>query len=139
KVKVHAFLARGLEGETEPIASIESMAAHYIEDMRAEQPEGPYFIGGWSLGGLVAYEMAQQLKADQQEVGFLGLFDTAKPLWSNRIVSPKSRVLLKAFALHLGIGAEMEANDEPSAFTEILAHLRNARAHGGMNESDLAH
>jgi len=37
------------------------MAAYYIKALRTVQPEGPYFLGGWSFGGLVAFEMAQQL------------------------------------------------------------------------------
>jgi thioesterase domain-containing protein len=38
------------------------MAAHYISEMRSVQPHGPYFLGGFSFGGLVGYEIAQQLK-----------------------------------------------------------------------------
>jgi thioesterase domain-containing protein len=44
--------------------------------MRRVQPEGPYMLGGWSFGGLVAYEMAQLLQRAGQEVGLLGLIDT---------------------------------------------------------------
>ncbi|HET9364225.1 MAG TPA: thioesterase domain-containing protein, partial [Candidatus Angelobacter sp.] len=134
----YSFLARGLEGETQPLASIESMAAHYIEDMLAEQPEGPYLLGGWSMGGLVAYEMAQQLKSDHKEVAFLGLFDTPRPVWAHRMVPQKSSTLLKAFALHLGIGAEIETADEHYALNEILRHLRAANASASMNEAELA-
>ena len=138
KVKVHAFLARGLEGETQPLGSIESMAAHYIEDMLSEQPEGPYVLGGWSMGGLVAYEMARQLKADHKEVAFLGLFDTPKPVWVHRAVPQKSSALLRAFALHLGISAEIEAADEYSGLNEILGKLHAANAHAAMNGTELA-
>jgi aspartate racemase len=52
------------------------MAAHYIREMRELQPEGPYFIGGRSLGGMIAFEMARHLKAHGQEVGLLALLDT---------------------------------------------------------------
>jgi thioesterase domain-containing protein len=52
------------------------MAAHYIKELRELQPEGPYFIGGRSLGGMVAFEMAQQLKAQGQTIGLLALLDT---------------------------------------------------------------
>jgi aspartate racemase len=55
------------------------MAAHYIKEMRALQPEGPYHLGGSSFGGLIAFEMAQQLHAQGQEVGLLALFDTYAP------------------------------------------------------------
>jgi thioesterase domain-containing protein len=52
------------------------MAAHYLEEIRAIQPEGPYFLGGLSFGGTVAFEMAQQLHAQGEQVGLLFLFDT---------------------------------------------------------------
>jgi thioesterase domain-containing protein len=47
-----------------------------VTEIRKVQPEGPYFIGGYSFGGLVAFEMARQLAADDQEVGLLALVDT---------------------------------------------------------------
>ena len=56
--------------------TVEAMAAHYIEAMQTVQPQGPYAIGGWSLGGLVAFEMAQQLHAQGQELSCLALLDT---------------------------------------------------------------
>jgi thioesterase domain-containing protein len=66
----------GLYGERPLYTKIEDMAAHYIEALRNVQPDGPYFIGGWSLGGLIAYEMAQQLVAQGQKIGQLLLLDT---------------------------------------------------------------
>jgi thioesterase domain-containing protein len=66
----------GLYGERPLYTKIEHMAAHYIEELRNVQPDGPYFIGGWSLGGLIAYEMAQQLVAQGQKIGQLLLLDT---------------------------------------------------------------
>jgi aspartate racemase len=55
------------------------MAAYYIKEMRALQPEGPYFIGGHCIGGLIAFEMAQQLHAQGERVGLLALFDSYAP------------------------------------------------------------
>jgi amino acid adenylation domain-containing protein len=57
----------------------EELAAHYIKEMCTLQPEGPYFLGGLSFGGLVALEMAQQLLAQGQKVALLALFDTILP------------------------------------------------------------
>jgi amino acid adenylation domain-containing protein len=67
---------QGIDGGMPFLHSVEEMAACYIIEMRKVQPEGPYFIGGYSFGGLVAFEMARQLQADGQEVAFLGLVDT---------------------------------------------------------------
>ena len=58
------------------LPKMEDLAAHYIKEMRTLQPEGPYFLMGLSFGGVVAYEMAQQLVAQKQQVGLLTLFDT---------------------------------------------------------------
>lgn len=60
--------------------SIEETAAEYIEAIRMVQPEGPYLLGGYSFGGIVAFEMAQQLTRAGQEVDSLILIDTVSPL-----------------------------------------------------------
>jgi thioesterase domain-containing protein len=73
---VYAFQAQGLDGETQPIASIEEMAAHYVEALLNQQPQGPYQLGGYSMGGAVAFEMAQQLVARGHQVDFVGIIDT---------------------------------------------------------------
>lgn len=82
----------GLDGKLPPHERVEDMAAHYIRDIRAIQPEGPYYLGGWSFGGNIAFEMAQQLQAAGQKVAFLALIDAenvpAKP------PSPESPVVV---------------------------------------------
>jgi amino acid adenylation domain-containing protein len=72
----YGLQSQGLDGKHPCHTSIEAMAAHYINEIRSVQPEGPYLMGGFSFGGLVAYEMAQHLRAGGQEVGLLVLFDT---------------------------------------------------------------
>lgn len=69
----------GVDGQEQPLTCIEDMAAYYIKALRTVQPKGPYFIGGWSFGGLVAFEMAQQLVASGQEVALLAILDTSSP------------------------------------------------------------
>jgi thioesterase domain-containing protein len=59
--------------------SVEDLVAHYRDVVLETQPEGPYFLGGLSFGGVVAFEMALQLKALGHEVGLLALFDTPGP------------------------------------------------------------
>ena len=65
----------GRDGEQQPLTEIEAMAARYIREIQTVQPEGPYLLGGFSMGGVIAFEMAQQLQTEGQEVGFLALFD----------------------------------------------------------------
>ena len=72
----YALQSQGLDGKHVCHTSIEDMAAHYLAEIRTVQSRGPYYLGGFSLGGLVAYEMACQLRARGEEVGLLALFDT---------------------------------------------------------------
>ncbi len=73
---VYGLEARGLDGKQQPLDTVEEMAALYIREIRSLQPEGPYYLSGLSFGGVVAFEMAQQLIAAGQKVGLLALFDT---------------------------------------------------------------
>jgi thioesterase domain-containing protein/aryl carrier-like protein len=75
---VYGFQARGVDGEAMPDATIEDMAARYVEELRAARM-GPYIVGGYSGGGLVAYEMVRQLKSMGEEVDYLVLFDSPLP------------------------------------------------------------
>ncbi|MCP4659563.1 MAG: alpha/beta fold hydrolase, partial [bacterium] len=77
---LYGLQSRGLEGDEEPLTRIEEMAAHYLGELRAVQPRGPYQLTGWSFGGLVAYEMARQLAAAEEEVASLVLIDAGAPV-----------------------------------------------------------
>ncbi len=72
----YALQPQGLDGKRPCLSSIPQMAERYIQEIRRVQPEGPYRIGGYSFGGLVAYEMAQQLEAQGENTALLALFDT---------------------------------------------------------------
>ncbi|WP_084143676.1 alpha/beta fold hydrolase [Methylocapsa acidiphila] len=75
-VKVYAFQSLGIDGETRPNPKIEDMAEHYLVEVVRLQPEGPYFLCGHSLGGLVAFEIATRLRAAGAEIGALILLDS---------------------------------------------------------------
>ncbi|HEX4604323.1 MAG TPA: amino acid adenylation domain-containing protein [Candidatus Angelobacter sp.] len=81
---VFGIQCRGLEEGEEPLASITDMAAEYIKDIRIAQPEGPYQIAGWSLGGPIAFEVARQLESAGSKVALLGIFDSAIPASSGK-------------------------------------------------------
>ena len=78
-IPFYGMQALGLEPGEVPQDSIEDMATRYIADMRAVQPNGPYFIGGRCLGGYIAFEMALQLANDGEEVALLALLDPTGP------------------------------------------------------------
>ncbi len=80
----YGLQARGVDGKQTPFASLPEMAAAYVQQVRTVQPEGPYLLGGFSLGGEAAFEMAQQLHAAGQEVALVALLDTHNPEFARR-------------------------------------------------------
>jgi len=93
---VYGLQPQGLDEKQVPFLRIEDMATNYIREIRTVQSEGPYFLGGFSMGGKVAFEMAQQLHAQGQKVSVLTLFDTLGPQWL------KSLPVDTRFSRHLG-------------------------------------
>jgi thioesterase domain-containing protein len=75
----YGLQARGLDGREAPRDKIETMAAEYVAAVRTVQPRGPYHLGGYSFGGLVAFEMAQQLVHSGEEVGLVAAFGAGAP------------------------------------------------------------
>ena len=73
---VYGLQAKGLEENEDCLESIEAMASYYLEAITAIQADGPYHLLGWSFGGLIAYEMAQQLSRRGRKTGLLALLDT---------------------------------------------------------------
>lgn len=68
---VYGLEPRGLDGQLAPDQSIAAMADHYVREISRVQPTGPYYLAGYSLGGPVAFEMAQRLRSAGQQVAFL--------------------------------------------------------------------
>ncbi|MFA5985021.1 MAG: alpha/beta fold hydrolase, partial [Methylococcaceae bacterium] len=76
-IPIYGLAATGLMPGEEALTSVVEMAANYIVCMRSIQPEGPYRVAGWSAGGTIAYEIANQLIGLDMPVEFVGLIDTA--------------------------------------------------------------
>lgn len=90
---VYGLQARGIYGDDAPHETFEEMARDYIAELRTVQPQGPYLIGGFSGGGLVAYEMAQQLRAVGEETALVVMLDTPYP--AEISLSIADRILMK--------------------------------------------
>jgi len=73
----------GLRGEREPHTHIADMAADYVKALQDVQPQGPYLLGGYSFGSIVAFEMAQQLQKQGHTIDLLALFDSEIALGIN--------------------------------------------------------
>jgi thioesterase domain-containing protein/acyl carrier protein len=82
----YALQFRGVDGIMTPHNCVEDMATEFMRDIRKVQPEGPYYLGGYSFGGLVAYEMIQHLTKGGEPVGGLVLIDTFIPLHSKSVL-----------------------------------------------------
>ncbi|MGB3513267.1 MAG: amino acid adenylation domain-containing protein, partial [Microcoleaceae cyanobacterium] len=76
----YGLQAQGFNEGEKIFTNVEDMAEFYIKTIREFQPEGPYQIGGWSFGGVVAFEMAQQLVQQGQKVSLLALLDPWVPI-----------------------------------------------------------
>jgi len=90
----YGLQSQGLDGKLPPLTTVEDMASLYLKEIRKLQPQGPYFLGGHSMGGIIAFEMAQQLQRSGEVVGLLALFDTID--WSK---VPAPSVLSKVYDL----------------------------------------
>ncbi|HEV7590204.1 MAG TPA: amino acid adenylation domain-containing protein, partial [Longimicrobium sp.] len=78
-IPVFGLQARGIDDGQAPMQTVRDIAGFFVDAMREAQPEGPYHLGGWSFGGMIAFEMARQLAADGAEVGLVAMLDTSIP------------------------------------------------------------
>jgi thioesterase domain-containing protein len=132
-VPVYGIQARGLTGDEDLPASLEEAAAEYVRHIRAVQPEGPYFLLGWSYGGVVAQAVATRLQADEQEIGLLALLD-AYP--ANQVVARElSRAEIISLAFD-GLDVPDSADLSPADLQPRLAERGSAL--GDLSEQALA-
>ncbi len=75
----YGIKAQGVDGTYDFDTTVEAMAHRYLKEIRDFQPEGPYYLVGSSIGGIVAYQMAHNLVEQGQQVALLGLFDSWSP------------------------------------------------------------
>lgn len=97
---LYGLQSQGLDGASPPLQTIEEMAEHYLKELRTVQSEGPYYLGGYCLGGTVAYEMAQRLTNAGEEVALVAMLDTYN--FSRALKSSLIGFLLQKIRFHLG-------------------------------------
>ncbi|MBZ4419378.1 non-ribosomal peptide synthetase [Myxococcus sp. RHSTA-1-4] len=130
--------ARGLEGEQPPLESIEAMAALYVEALRTARPHGPYRLGGWSLGAVIAVEMARLLQEAGEVVEQLILIEPSPTSYAQGTRVEESETLDGLFALNLartlGLPVEPEdvqrLDDGPALLKHLLERGRRAGVFG---------
>ncbi|GAA0582123.1 non-ribosomal peptide synthetase [Actinomadura livida] len=112
-LQARAFTRSDLPG------SVAEMAEDYLEQVRAVRPSGPYHLAGWSLGGLVAYEMAVRLQAAGERVGLLALIDA----YHGQDLESERREILPELLEAIGVDAGMIAEDGNPDMAQIMAVL----------------
>ncbi|ARV60164.1 hypothetical protein BZZ01_17380 [Nostocales cyanobacterium HT-58-2] len=125
----YGLQAPSLNGECEPYTRIEDMASHYITALRAVQPEGPYCLGSWSMGSLIAFEMATQLQKQDHQVALLSLLDCPAPVFSNKPVGIEENVdtiALANFAMDI-------AGNASNSLVELYDQLRQLEPDKQLN------
>jgi len=101
--------------ESREFLDIAGMAAVYIEEIRKVQPAGPYLLGGWSMGGLIAFEMARQLAGQGEATELLAMIDTHPPSAARKVDAP----MLARFAADIGRVLGIELRGLAKQFLEL--------------------
>jgi amino acid adenylation domain-containing protein len=110
----------------EPWQTIEEMATGYLRSIREVQPEGPYTLGGWSMGGVVAFEMARQLESAGEGVDLVALIDSFAP--DGRRVQAAGIELLASFAFDLASALGVDLTAIAGLLPPDLAELETGEA-----------
>jgi phthiocerol/phenolphthiocerol synthesis type-I polyketide synthase E len=122
----YGLQSQGLDGDVPPLTKIEDMASLYVKEIRRARPSGPYLIGGYCMGGTIAYEVAQQLRSQGQDVALLALFDTMN--WSKiplLNVWNKSFMACEKFMFHASNFFRLDSAGRSEFFAEKVQALRN--------------
>jgi amino acid adenylation domain-containing protein len=112
---IYGLQAQGLDGKQQPLDRIEDMASCFIKSIQTVQQHGPYLLLGYSLGGVIAFEIARQLADLGQEIAFLGLLDIESP----NLKQDKSLVLQK-IKFHLDKFQNLELKEQLKYFPDML-------------------
>jgi amino acid adenylation domain-containing protein len=136
EVLAYRELARHLPGQTvyglqspgNPVEDLRKLAALYVDAVQRVQARGPYRLAGWSMGGVVAFEMARQLGGRGERVELLALIDTVAPAVWNQEPEPDEAGLVAAFALDLARSSgapvpnvDLSGLDEEGALALVLS------------------
>ena len=114
--------SRSMGGDRPPATSVEEMAADYLPEVRRLQPQGPYYLGGYSFGGSVALEMAKRLQAEGETVALLVLLDCHTP-----IADRPSRARLVQMALWGATVRMKRLRTSPAGYAQQAARRLRAR------------
>ncbi|MFB4391905.1 MULTISPECIES: amino acid adenylation domain-containing protein [unclassified Pseudomonas] len=130
KLTVIGLQARGSDGQREPHATVQAAASAYVREIRAQVPNGPYYLLGHSFGGWLAFEVARQLQADGAQVAPVLLLDSSVP---GKPLADSARATLARYVdllemdagRSLGLDIDQLASLEPDAqCAQLLARMQ---------------
>lgn len=137
---VYGLDSLALAPEEEAPQIIEAMAARYVQAVQSIQPQGPYILGGWSLGGVIAFEMCRQLEAMGDTVATVALLDSfvfdseTEPELANTSIAV--RLFIRELQQRFGLAHSGEQELPGDTVVEQLAHLEQQLGHGSEPTED---
>ncbi|GLS85405.1 hypothetical protein GCM10010873_03780 [Cypionkella aquatica] len=121
----YGLQARGLLGDDQPHTTLQQAATDYLAEVRQVQPHGPYVLGGYSGGGLTAWDMARQLEAAGEHVALVVLLDTPLPM--RPVVTSRDKAVIKLLEFRRkGVGYLFEWIQKRHAWNVQQRALRRA-------------
>uniref|UniRef100_UPI00114454F3 alpha/beta fold hydrolase n=1 Tax=Myxococcus sp. AB025B TaxID=2562794 RepID=UPI00114454F3 len=132
---VYAFQSPGLDGSEPPIEHMDAIVRRYVAALRTVRPEGPYVLGGWSMGGVVAFEMARELERQGQRVEQLILLDSFASTDELLTQGPDDALLLAGMAMDLARTAGVESTLRPESLAGLSEDEQLARVIAHARES----
>ena len=124
---VYALQYPGLHGNEQPYDNLEDLARELLGRIRRIRPDGPILLAGYSFGGLVAYEVAQQLKQQGGDVPYLAMFDTTVP----GAIRPRPK--LQRFLLHL---KGLTPGIAMIRLRQVISKVVNTKKNGSVSARD---
>ena len=131
----YALESVGLDGKTPPFTTVEAAATYQVEQLCRHQPSGPYYLGGHSFGGFVAFEMAQQLLNRGANVGAVVILDTPAPNGESQGMEEVEIILLYERLFLEEYGLEPTLSEEqltPLAAEERLSVFKKSLEDAGI-------
>ena len=128
----------GLDGQSEPVARVEDLAAYFAAEIQAFRPNGPYVIAGYCAGSTIAFELARQLLQDGATINFVALFGGPYSTWFRVLPQLRQRLTdkMERVSTHAHTLASLPDRERRLYVAEILRRHASSRATGDLVAPD---
>jgi acetoacetyl-CoA synthetase len=121
---IYGMQPRGIDGRKKPFDRIEDMAQYHLDAIREIQPHGPYYLVGYSLGGLITLEIAQRLRKSGEKIGLLLMLDSYPDIWRLRLPQLVPLIWQRARRRFLPAVSERQQKSSPKSQVTDLSDFR---------------